>query len=63
MIDVANYEKIVSDYLSWGKKAENAKIKWFADHKLQIITLLKKEPENGEECIELFIDEIWTSTN
>lgn len=58
VIDVANYEKIVSDYLSWGKKPENAKIPWFSDHKIQIMTLMKKEPENWEECIELFIDEI-----
>lgn len=58
VIDIWNYEKIVSDYLSGWKKPENAKIQWFYDHKIQIMTLLKKESWECEECIEIIIDEI-----
>ena len=58
VIDIGNYEKIVSDYLSGWKKPQNAKIPWFYDHKIQIMTLLKKESWEDEEYIEIIIDEI-----
>lgn len=57
VIDVANYEKIVSDFLSWGRKPENAKILWFADHKIMSITLLKKQKEQ-DDFIEILVDEL-----
>lgn len=52
VIDVANYEKIATDLLC-------KKIEWLEDHKIISITLLKKQKE-GEDYIEIFIDEILT---
>lgn len=58
VIDCGNYEKIISDFLSWWSKPENAVIKWFQDHKIQALTILKKQKEDWEDRIECVIDEI-----
>ena len=51
-IDVANFEKIATDYLT-------KKIPWFLDHHVQTIVLLKKQKEEGtEDSLEILIDEL-----
>lgn len=50
VIDVANYEKTTSDYLC-------KKISWLEDHRFLTMTLIKKEPVDGD-YMEIFIDEI-----
>lgn len=50
VIDVANYEKLTSDFLSH-------EIPWFADHKIMSITLLKKQKKQ-EDFIEILVDEL-----
>ena len=50
VIDVANYEKLTSDFLSH-------EIPWFADHKIMSITLLKKQKEQ-DDFIEILVDEL-----
>lgn len=58
IIDCGNYEKIVSDFLSWGKNKDNAIIPWFEDHKIISLTIIKKQKEWWEDTIECLIDEI-----
>ena len=50
VIDVANYEKLTSDFLSH-------EISWLEDHKFLSVTLVKKQKETVE-YIEIFIDEL-----
>ena len=50
VIDVANYEKLTSDFLSH-------EISWLEDHKFLSVTLVKKQKET-DEYIEIFIDEL-----
>lgn len=50
VIDVANYEKLTSDFLSHA-------IPWFEDHKILSITLLKKQKKQ-DDYIEILVDEL-----
>ena len=50
VIDVANFEKLTSDFLSH-------EIPWFADHKIMSITMLKRQKES-EDFIEILVDEL-----
>lgn len=51
-IDVANYEKLTSDFLAHH-------IPWFADHKILSNTQVKKQKDPwAERTIEIYIEEI-----
>lgn len=50
VIDVANYEKVLSDMLCH-------EIPWLKDHKFLSMTLVKKQ-SIGEDYVDIFIDEL-----
>lgn len=50
-IDVANYEKIATDYLC-------KKIPGLFDHHIHTITLVKKQKLTDDDYLEIFIDEV-----